>query len=221
MKRKMKIMGIALLVTVVLMTTVFATVGSRTAELVYNNIKILLNGKEVTPADAQGNAVEPFVIDGTTYLPVRAVANALGLNVGWDAETKTVVLDDPSVFSGAVPVYDDENVTIEFVGCRASGKNEWLNLYYADFNITNKTENTLTFQLVNALSFDGVSYQFADSQDVAPKSKGKVSFSTDAVLPTEGISKTSGQIKIVDMERLKTDYANYSYNAKWVDVVQE
>ena len=46
------------------------------------------------PKDANGNTVEPFIIDGTTYLPVRAVSNALGLNVGWDDATSTVSLGE-------------------------------------------------------------------------------------------------------------------------------
>ena len=77
MKCKMRIIGLVLVIAVIFTSTVFATVGSRTVELLYNNIKIILNGKEVVPTDANGNAVEPFTIDGTTYLPVRAISNAL------------------------------------------------------------------------------------------------------------------------------------------------
>jgi hypothetical protein len=40
--------------------------------------------------------VEPFVSDGTTYLPVRAIADALGKNVSWDNATKSVYIDDAS-----------------------------------------------------------------------------------------------------------------------------
>lgn len=65
---------------------------SKTAELVYNNIKITLNGDAITPKDASGNTVEPFIIDGTTYLPVRAIGDALGMNVKWDTGANTVVL---------------------------------------------------------------------------------------------------------------------------------
>lgn len=61
-------------------------------ELYFNNIKIRLNGTELQPKDANGKAVEPFIIDGTTYLPVRAVGEALGLNVSWDGATQTVIL---------------------------------------------------------------------------------------------------------------------------------
>lgn len=73
---------------------VFAKQIRETAELFYNNIKITLNGKEVQPTDADGAYVEPFIINGTTYLPVRAVANALNINVDWNGTTKTVILSN-------------------------------------------------------------------------------------------------------------------------------
>lgn len=75
-----------------LIGTAVATVGSRTVSVDYNDIKVTLNGSQVNLVDANGAAVEPFAINGTTYLPVRAVANALDLNVGWDQATTTVIL---------------------------------------------------------------------------------------------------------------------------------
>jgi len=71
---------------------VLAATGSKTIEIFYNNIKITLDGKQITPRDGQGVIVEPFTYQGTTYLPLRAVATALGLSVDWDAATKTVIL---------------------------------------------------------------------------------------------------------------------------------
>ena len=65
---------------------------TKTATLTYRDIKITLDGQPVVPTDAGGNYVEPFIIDGTTYLPVRGVASALGLDVSWDAATNTVGL---------------------------------------------------------------------------------------------------------------------------------
>lgn len=52
----------------------------------YNNIKITVDGKEITTSN------EPFIYNGVTYLPVRDVANATGKNVDWDSATKTVKL---------------------------------------------------------------------------------------------------------------------------------
>lgn len=216
MKCKLKITSLVLAIALILGTTAFATVGNRAAQLVYNNIKIVLNGKEVIPKDANGNAVEPFAIDGTTYLPIRAISNALGLNVGWDNTTKTVTLDNPGVFQGAVQVYDDQYVTIEFAGCR-TGTGYFSEYYYADFNIKNKTDVELTFQS-DALSFDGVSYKVAMGSDaVAPQSTGKASFQMADAVPVNGIGKTSGQIRVIDFDYTLLEN---SYDAKWVNVTK-
>ena len=70
----------------------YAAYRTQQATLEYSDVKITLNGQTVTPTDANGKTVEPFIIDGTTYLPVRAVSSALGLDVNWDGTTKTVSL---------------------------------------------------------------------------------------------------------------------------------
>lgn len=83
------------------MALLFGMVGTayaayqKQATLNYSGIKIVLDGETVTPKDGAGNVVEPFTIDGTTYLPVRAIGEALGLEVGWDGSTNTVILTSP------------------------------------------------------------------------------------------------------------------------------
>ena len=72
--------------------TVFARAGTVTQELIYNNIGVTLDGKRLDLRDAQGSAVEPFMFNGTNYLPVRAICEALGLNVDWNGSTNTIVL---------------------------------------------------------------------------------------------------------------------------------
>lgn len=54
----------------------------------YNNIKIYVDGKLVQTTS------EPFVVDGTTYLPVRAVGEAVGKTVTWDGATQSVYLGE-------------------------------------------------------------------------------------------------------------------------------
>lgn len=97
-KRAKKLMALVLSLALVLglIGTASATVGKQTKELDYNNITVTLNGKQVELKDAKGNAVEPFAIDGTTYIPVRAVAEALGLSADWDKTAKAVVLSQQS-----------------------------------------------------------------------------------------------------------------------------
>ena len=60
----------------------------------YSGIHITVDGKQITPKDANGKVVEPFTVDNTTYLPVRAVAEALGKTVTWDEKTQTVYIGE-------------------------------------------------------------------------------------------------------------------------------
>lgn len=64
----------------------FAKVASMNIPVQYNNIKVLVDGEELRTEK------EPFIYDGTTYLPMRAVAEAVGKEVSWDSATKTAVL---------------------------------------------------------------------------------------------------------------------------------
>ena len=83
---------LTMLLIVCLAGTAVATTGKVTKELEYRNISVSLDGKRLDLRDAQGNAVEPFMFEGTNYLPVRALAESLGLKVAWDSSTNTVVL---------------------------------------------------------------------------------------------------------------------------------
>ena len=64
----------------------------------YRDVKLEVDGKLITPRDANGNVVEPFLYGGTTYLPVRAVADAMGVDVSWDQETYTVYLGQKAMW---------------------------------------------------------------------------------------------------------------------------
>ena len=78
-----------------------ASVGQRTAALHYQNIKVTLDGRTLDLTDSRGNEVEPFTIDGTTYLPLASISKALGMDVRWDADTNTVILNtkEPGEFT--------------------------------------------------------------------------------------------------------------------------
>ena len=94
LKEKLKgfVVGVVLTSLVVGAIPTMAEKVTKSAELLYNNIKVVIDGKQADLKDAQGNTVEPFIIDGTTYLPVRAVSNALNKAVSWDGATQTVYI---------------------------------------------------------------------------------------------------------------------------------
>lgn len=86
---------ITMLLIVSMVGTVSATNGKVMKELEYRDIKVSLDGEVLDLRDAQGNVIEPFKFDGTNYVPVRAIAQILGLNVSWDGKNATVLLTTP------------------------------------------------------------------------------------------------------------------------------
>jgi hypothetical protein len=59
------------------------------------SVKILVNGAEFKPKDANGNDVMTFIYNGTTYAPLRALAEAYGLEVGYDAARNMATVSEP------------------------------------------------------------------------------------------------------------------------------
>lgn len=78
----------------------YAAQATKSIQAVYNNIKIVYNGSEVS-TDA---STEPFMINGTTYVPLRVAGTALDKKVSWDGNNKRVVIED-----NAAPV---DNTTV-------------------------------------------------------------------------------------------------------------
>lgn len=86
MKNKIKIIT-AIAISAILAVSSFAA-GTLISINVDPSIKILVNGEEFRPKDANGNDVMTFTYNGTTYAPLRALAEAYGLEVGYDAERR-------------------------------------------------------------------------------------------------------------------------------------
>lgn len=72
--------------------TAFAANTTTLYDVIADGVRIVVDGRRINPTDANGNTVEPIIYNGTTYLPVRAVANAFGKAVSWDGRNYTVYL---------------------------------------------------------------------------------------------------------------------------------
>ena len=90
--KKTIVIPVIVVLLLALAITAYASTGTVSKNITYRNIRIMLNGETVTPEDANGTRTEPFVMDGKTYIPIRAFAEALGIKVDWDNETSTVML---------------------------------------------------------------------------------------------------------------------------------
>lgn len=87
--------GLLMTVLVLSMGLSVSAAANRTIQ-VEDGIKITLNGSDMTPRDVTGKVVPVFLYEGTTYVPARAISEALGLNVSFNSATRTVVLSNKS-----------------------------------------------------------------------------------------------------------------------------
>ena len=65
-----------------------AEVATKNLQAKYNNIKILYNGYQVS------TEIEPFIVNGTTYIPLRMMAGVFNKDVQWDGTTYTIRVTD-------------------------------------------------------------------------------------------------------------------------------
>jgi len=65
-----------------------ASVAKKTVVANYNNIKVNYNGSAVSVDP------EPFIINGTTYIPLRSMGTLFNKNVTWDGGSYTINVSD-------------------------------------------------------------------------------------------------------------------------------
>lgn len=87
--------GVAIVLAMIMCMAVgaFAAVNLQEIKAYLNyDLAIRYDGKLQTMYDANGNQVLPISYNGTTYLPIRAVGNMMGIDVDYDAENYQVLL---------------------------------------------------------------------------------------------------------------------------------
>ena len=104
MKGKLTSFLAGMLTVALLMTlTVSALAADGSLSLTVNPIRVLVNGEVFQPKDAQGNDALVFTYNGTTYAPLRALAEAYGLEVGYDANNKIATVNAPETGTATDP----------------------------------------------------------------------------------------------------------------------
>lgn len=104
MKRNLSAFLAGVLTTVLISSvavSALAISGRMTIEV--DPINVQVNGAVFTPTDANGNPVPVFAYQGTTYAPLRALAEAYGLEVGYDKATNMATVADPEATDTPAP----------------------------------------------------------------------------------------------------------------------
>lgn len=118
MKKELKGFICGILITVILMSTASYAAGvKQKIEVMINSVNLQVNGKAVKS--------DNILYNGTTYVPLRTVAEMLGREVGWDQKTNTASIND----KGYIPMQNDSKKDVPVVN---NGKNIYVNLSEQD-----------------------------------------------------------------------------------------
>lgn len=148
---------LALFTGVTLFTTslfpiAWASTGKKMMELAYSNIKILYNNQP-TVVDK-----EPFIINGTTYVSVRSMANIFNKNIAWDGTTSTILITDK-----ADPMVDNLKAQIEGKNFQISQKDAEITALKSEIqklkNDTSKSSSSSLATLEDDLNDDYYKYK--------------------------------------------------------------
>lgn len=93
MKRITYFLSGALATLLISSATVSAFAASSLITLTVQPAQVMVNGTIFQPKDAQGRDALVFTYNGTTYAPVRALAEAYGLTVGYDSAKNMATVD--------------------------------------------------------------------------------------------------------------------------------
>ncbi len=86
-KKKIALMIAVLMLVLSFSTTGFAAWATKTLQASYRNITVFVNNTQKVATNANGTVVEPFIVDGTTYVPLRGIAEMLGYQVSFNPTT--------------------------------------------------------------------------------------------------------------------------------------
>lgn len=93
MKRKPLVIVVFALILVVAMAASAIAASTYTKQVTANyGVTVMVDGSQVNYKYDNGTVAQAFIVDGVTYLPVRAVAQAVGKHVTWDSVNKIVYL---------------------------------------------------------------------------------------------------------------------------------
>lgn len=96
---KKLVLVVILMLSLSLNAITFAGDFTKTLKVTMGNIRLAINDVEVVPRDVNGKIVEPLLYQGTTYVPVRFVAQNFDKKISWDSSQMTVHIDDDDYIS--------------------------------------------------------------------------------------------------------------------------
>lgn len=120
---------------------------------IYEGINIYVNKTSFTPLNVNGEPVIAFSYNGTTYLPIRAIAGIFGLEVKWDNQNQIVYLSGTvtNPVNNSVPK-EDSKLTPNHIQAY-----QGISLYLNGQNVTANLKD-VNQQPVKIYAYNGTTY---------------------------------------------------------------
>lgn len=219
------------LIGVLAVGTAAATAYQTISAALRPDITVELNGKEQTMKDVNGKEVYPISYNGSTYLPIRAIGEALGLTVNWDSATQTVDLTGSAVTdstAGGTYIGGDKakEIALKDAGYTASQvtmvrlSNDWEDgrmVYDVEFYV-NKAEYDYEIDAITGTILE--KDKDIDNFTIPTTSAGiTLNRAKEIALADAGVSEANATFtkakQDYDDGRLVYDVEFYCQNAKW------
>jgi len=189
MRKVFRYFVIGVIILTLLMGTAIGETITKTIEVVYNTVNITVNGTKIT--------ADNILYNGTTYVPLRAVSEALGKEVGWDRATKTASINDKSTVKPKAIDSTDETLSQKNAVAKAESY-----LYFTAFSKSG---------LVKQLEYEG----FSNEDATYVVNKITVDWKEQAVLKGKSYLEytsfsKSGLIKQLEYEGFSNEEATYA-----------
>lgn len=180
-KEKIKGFIAGTVVTAILLASPFSMAQSitRNIQAVFNSVNLKVNGQTVQ--------ADNILYNGTTYVPLRAVAEALDKEVGWDQKTNTASINDKVVVAKPSTSYSRTNPAP--VGTKQIiTVSDFLDNYTTEVTVTETIRGQKAWELIKAANMFN-SEPGADEEYILAKIKVKViDVKDDKKLDISGLS---------------------------------
>lgn len=179
-----------------------ATVFAKQIDVAMGGIKVYWDGVEQTLRNAKGDKVEPLIYDGTTYVPLRALAGLLGKDVDWNQNEQSVYIGEkPTAATTPLDKFPKDKIDRAGVSVR-TGQN-------ATFKLKDQT-----VQCSNMLS-GGSNYWDSNLHNMYILNNRYSKLVGKAVMPYEKVGDSNdGKLEFISVENDGTESKIATYKFK-------
>lgn len=205
--------------------------GAEDLNVMISNVKLLINGVDKTPSNGNywnGRAQVPFAFEyqGTTYVPIRYVSEALEMPVEWDGAARTIFVGNRPADS-TVPVLSfgqslrpETNIPVTFTPLNSvlydAGDS---NLIKVTVSVRNDDTKEFGFGEYQSQFVGKDGTQFAGSLYLPQGADAKVSPKTTRILQYYAVIPKGITGDDLDLQLTKVDFGTYPAKFKpWISI---